>query len=53
MKQQLAKMTALAGLITALVMAVVSAGQPTASHSTSNASGEVRTTTLMDEIEWP
>lgn len=52
-KKQPIKMTALAGLITSLVLAVVSAGQPATAHSATNASSAVGAPTATSEIEWP
>ncbi|MCX5400282.1 hypothetical protein [Streptomyces sp. NBC_00102] len=53
MKKQLAKMTALIGLITALALASVSVGQSGANHSTPQASSETQTSIVTDEIDWP
>lgn len=52
MKKRLAKMTALAGLITALVLAAVTVGQPGPTHTAAHAWNEVSTTAVA-EIEWP
>ncbi|WP_327305674.1 hypothetical protein OG730_20900 [Streptomyces sp. NBC_01298] len=53
MKKHLAKMTALAGLITALALAAVTVGQPGPDQATSQARGENSTTVVPYEIEWP
>jgi hypothetical protein len=53
MKKQLMKMTALAGLITSLVLAVAGEGQSAPVHSVTSASGEAWTATSTVEIEWP